>query len=54
MFYWAICFFIVALVAAFFGFSGIAAEAAFFARVVFVVALVVTAVGFLLGRRRLV
>ena len=47
----ALGFLVVALVAAFLGFGGIAGEAAGFAKILFVVFLVVAAVSLLLGRR---
>lgn len=48
----AIVFFALALVAAFFGFGGLAAEAAWIAKIAFVVFLIGAAVSFLLGRGR--
>jgi len=41
---------VVALIAAIFGFGGIAAEAAGFAKIVFVIALILAVVGFIFGR----
>jgi len=52
MFYWAIAFFLVALVAGFFGFFGIAASAAGIAKIIFVVALIMAIFTFVFGRRR--
>jgi uncharacterized membrane protein YtjA (UPF0391 family) len=52
MFYWAIVFLVVSLVAAVLGFGGIAADAAWFAKIVFVVALVIAAVSFVMCRGR--
>ena len=49
---WAITFFIVALAAALFGFSGIAAGAAEIAQILFVVFLVLFAVSLLVGLRK--
>jgi uncharacterized membrane protein YtjA (UPF0391 family) len=49
---WAITFFIVAIVAALFGFSGIPAAAAEIAQVLFVLFLVLFAVSLLAGLRR--
>lgn len=49
MLYWAAVFFVIALVAALFGFGGIAAGAAEIGRILFFVFLVVFAVTFLLG-----
>jgi len=51
MFSWAIAFFIIALLAAVFGFVGIAASAAGIAKIIFVVALVLAIVSFVAGRR---
>jgi uncharacterized membrane protein YtjA (UPF0391 family) len=52
MFYWAIAFLVISLLAAIFGFGGLAADAAWLAKIVFVVALVVSAVTFVLSRGR--
>ncbi len=52
MLHYAVVFFIVALIAAFFGFGGIAMDAAWIAKVLFVVFLVLAAVSLLAGRRR--
>jgi uncharacterized membrane protein YtjA (UPF0391 family) len=53
MLYYAAVFFVIALIAAFFGFGGIAVGAASIAKILFVVFLIVAAVTFLisLGRR---
>jgi uncharacterized membrane protein YtjA (UPF0391 family) len=48
---WAILFFIIALVAAFFGFGGIAGEAAWIGQVLLVVFLILAVVSMLFGRR---
>lgn len=56
MLYWALMFLLVALVAAVFGFGGIASTAAGIAQVLFVVALVLFVVSLVAGmarRRRL-
>jgi uncharacterized membrane protein YtjA (UPF0391 family) len=50
MLYWAAVFFVIALVAAVFGFGGIAIEAAGIAKILFVVFLVLFLVSLLLGR----
>jgi len=50
MFRIAIGLLVVALIAAIFGFGGIAAEAAGFAKIVFVIALILAVVGFIFGR----
>jgi len=52
MLYWAAVFFVIALIAAFFGFGGIAADSAWAAKILFVVFLALTVVSFLFGRRR--
>lgn len=52
MFAWAITFFVIALVAAVFGFTGIAVSAAGMAKVIFIIALVLAAVSLVNGRRR--
>jgi uncharacterized membrane protein YtjA (UPF0391 family) len=49
---WAIVFLVFALVAALFGFTTIAGEAAFFARVLFFVFLVLFLLGAVFGYRR--
>jgi uncharacterized membrane protein YtjA (UPF0391 family) len=48
---WAVTFLVIALVAAVFGFGGIAAASAGIAKVLFFVFLVICVVFFLLGRR---
>jgi uncharacterized membrane protein YtjA (UPF0391 family) len=47
---WAILFFIVAIVAAVFGFGGIAADAAWIGRILFFVFLILFVVSLVLGR----
>jgi uncharacterized membrane protein YtjA (UPF0391 family) len=51
MLYYAVVFFIIALIAALFGFGGIAAGAAGIAKILFVVFLIVSLVTFLLSCR---
>ena len=51
MLYWAAVFFVIALLAAIFGFGGLAASAAGVAKVLFFVFLVFALVSFLFGRR---
>ncbi len=51
MFNWAIIFLVVALIAAVFGFSGIAGAATNIAWILFVVGLVLALVFFLTGRK---
>jgi len=48
---WAFSFLILALVAAVFGFGGIAADSAYIAKILFVVFLVLGLVSFITGRR---
>ena len=48
---WAAIFFVIALVAAVFGFAGIADASAGIAKVLFVVFLVLAGISLLLGRR---
>lgn len=52
MFGWAITFLIIAIIAALFGFSGIAGVATNIAWILFVVGLVLAVVFMILGRRR--
>jgi uncharacterized membrane protein YtjA (UPF0391 family) len=52
MLHYAIVFFLVALVAAFFGFGGISSDAAWIAKVLFVVFLIMALVSLVFGRRR--
>lgn len=49
---WAVAFLIVALIAAVFGFGGIAADAAWMAKVLFFIFLVMFVISLVLGRRR--
>lgn len=51
MLYWAVVFFVIALVAAVFGFGGIAASAVGIAKILFFVFLVLAIVSFVFGRR---
>lgn len=48
---WSITFLIVAIIAAIFGFGGIAAGAAYFAKVLFFIAIVVFLITLIMGRR---
>lgn len=52
MLHYSLIFLIVAIIAAFLGFSGIAGMATGFAKILFLVALVVWLVTFLMGRRK--
>jgi uncharacterized membrane protein YtjA (UPF0391 family) len=53
MFAWSLTFFVIALLAAFLGFFGIAASAAGIAKIIFVVALIMAIVSFVVGRKPL-
>jgi uncharacterized membrane protein YtjA (UPF0391 family) len=48
---WAVVFLIIAMIAAGVGFTGIAGDAAFFARILFFLFLVLFAISLLFGRR---
>ena len=52
MFYWAAVLLVIAIVAAVFGFSGIAASAAGFAKIAFFVAIIFAVISFAFGMRR--
>ena len=52
MFNWVIALFVVAIIAAVLGFGGLAASAAGAAKVVFVVALALAVLGFVVDRTR--
>ena len=52
MFNWAITFFVVAIIAAVFGFGGIAAGASDAARITFVVAIILAVASFVMHRGR--
>jgi uncharacterized membrane protein YtjA (UPF0391 family) len=52
MLHYAVVFFVVALIAAVFGFGGIAAGAVGIAKVLFVVFLIMAIVSFIMGRKR--
>lgn len=51
MFSWALTFFIVAIIAALLGFSGIAGTLAWAAKMLFIAGLILAIVFFLMGRR---
>ncbi len=51
MFGWAIIFLIIALIAAFFGFGTLAGTAAWAAKIVFIVGLILAVLSFIFGRR---
>jgi uncharacterized membrane protein YtjA (UPF0391 family) len=48
---WALVFLVLALVAALFGFTGLAADAAWIAKILFFVFLIVFVISLILGRR---
>lgn len=52
MLYWALMFLVIALVAAIFGFGGIASTATGIAQILFVVAIVLFVISLLAGYRR--
>lgn len=52
MLHYAVVFFVIALVAALFGFGGIAASAVSIGKILFIVFLVLAVVTFLFGRTR--
>ena len=54
MLHWAIVFFVVALIAAFLGFGGIAGASAGIAKLLFFGFLIIAGLMFLFGRRRVV
>ena len=51
MFYWAIIFFVVAIVSAIFGFGGLANDSAHIAKILAVIGIVLAIVSFLFHRR---
>ncbi len=54
MLYYAIVFFVIALIAGFFGFFGIQSDAAWIAKVLFIGFLIAAIVSLVAGRRRVV
>lgn len=52
MMYWAVVFFVIAIVAAFFGFGGVASDAAGIGKTLFYIALIVFVVSLVLGISR--
>lgn len=48
---WSVTFLIVAIIAAVLGFGGIAANAAYFAKILFFVAIILAVISFLRGKR---
>ncbi|MBA3686090.1 MAG: DUF1328 domain-containing protein [Planctomycetes bacterium] len=51
MFYWAIVFFLVAIAAAIFGFSGLANDSAYIAKILAVIGIILAIISFLGSRR---
>jgi uncharacterized membrane protein YtjA (UPF0391 family) len=51
MIYWAVVFFIVAIVAGVFGFGGIAHDSAYIGKILAVIAIILAIISFLMGRR---
>jgi uncharacterized membrane protein YtjA (UPF0391 family) len=51
MFYWAVVFFIIAVVAGVFGFGGLANDSAYIAKILAVVGIVLALVSFVFHRR---
>jgi uncharacterized membrane protein YtjA (UPF0391 family) len=51
MIYWAVIFFIVAIVAAIFGFSGIASESAYIGKILAVIGIILAVVSWIFHRR---
>ncbi len=52
MFYWAIVFFLIAIAAGIFGFSGLAHDSAYIAKILAVVGIILAIISFLTHRRR--
>lgn len=52
MLHYTVVFFVIALIAAVFGFGGIAAGATEIAKILFFVFLIVTIISFIIGRKR--
>jgi uncharacterized membrane protein YtjA (UPF0391 family) len=53
MLYWAVVFFVIALVAAFFGFGGVAGTATGIAKLLFIGFLILAVISLVFGRRGL-
>jgi len=51
MLYWSVVFFIVAIVAAIFGFGGLASDTAHIAKILAVVGLILAVISFIFSRR---
>jgi uncharacterized membrane protein YtjA (UPF0391 family) len=52
MLYWAVIFFIVAIVAAVFGFSGVASDTAYIGKILAVIGIILAIISFLTHRSR--
>jgi uncharacterized membrane protein YtjA (UPF0391 family) len=52
MIYWAAIFFVIAIVAGYFGFSGVAADTAYIGKILAVVGIVLAVISFLAHRGR--
>jgi len=52
MLHWAVIFFIIAIIAAVFGFSGVANDTAYIAKILAVVGIVLALISFIFHRRR--
>ncbi len=52
MIYWAAIFFIIAIVAAFFGFSGVAADTAYIGKILAIVGIILAIISFVAHRGR--
>jgi uncharacterized membrane protein YtjA (UPF0391 family) len=52
MFYWAIIFFIIAVVAAIFGFGGLADDSAYIAKILAVIGIILAVISFVFHTRR--
>jgi uncharacterized membrane protein YtjA (UPF0391 family) len=51
MLYWAVVFFIIALVAAIFGFTGIAHDSAYIGKIIAVIGIVLAIISFMFSKR---
>lgn len=53
MFYWAIIFFVIAIISGIFGFTGVAHETAYIGKILAVIGIILAIVSFLFHRRSL-
>lgn len=51
MFYWAVVFLIIAVIAAIFGFGGLASDSAYIAKILAVIGIILAIVSFVFSRR---